>query len=120
MKNRLILVMLLLSHFAYTQVLVNEVNINELKDVKYIQLLATQKGFSTKIVISVDYGQPRKLFKSQRIKGLEGKNKAFNSVIDALNFMEKNGWAYVNSYVATESGSNEYHYLLKRKEEKKK
>lgn len=117
MRNLFICLLVFLSTSVFSQVLVNDVNINELDDVKYVQLLATQKGLSMNVVISVDYGQPRKLFKSQMIKGPDGKTKTFNSVIDALNFMSANGWEYVNSYAITVAGSNVYHYLLKRKNE---
>ncbi len=37
----------------------------------------------------------------------------FNSMIDALNFMTKNGFEFVDAYAITVDNQNVYHYLLK-------
>ncbi len=98
---------------AFSQVTVNDVDINKL-DINYCELVAKAAGFSMKYVVIVDYGQ-KFSWKAQTIKGAGGKAIKFNSVIHALNFMDKNGWGYVNNYaVATKDGS-EYHYLFKKK-----
>ena len=101
------------SFSAFSQVTVDDTNINDL-DINYCEIVAKAAGFSLKYTVIVDYGQ-KFSWKSQSIKGVDGKAIKFNSVIHALNFMDKNGWGYVNNYaVATKDGS-EYHYLFKKK-----
>ena len=40
---------------------------------------------------------------------------AFNSSVDALNFMNKNGWEYVEQTVTTSSdGQTTYKYLMRK------
>ena len=42
---------------------------------------------------------------------------SFNSSVDALNFMDKNGWDYVEQTVTTSSdGETTYKYLMRRVE----
>lgn len=100
---------------AFAQVSVEGVDINAL-GIKYCEI----KGYSAsttnqRVSIVVDYGQDFKAFKPQVIRGEDGKPVVFNTMIDALNFMEKNGWEYINSHAV--AGAGVYNYLLKRKEE---
>jgi hypothetical protein len=117
-KITLLIIVIMMSFVSYAQVFVNDVDINKLEGVKYVELLGTSKFLSTKLVVSVDYGQEQKLFKSQRIKDDSGKTQDFNSIIDALNFMELNGWEFVNNYTVTVGQQNVYHYLLRKKSQK--
>ena len=96
-----------------TQVVVNEVNINEM-DIQYVELIGKSKLNPTKIKVIVDYGQPFS-FKSQAIRGAEGNKAAFNSMIDALNFMDANGWEFVSTYVITTTSEITTHYILQKK-----
>ncbi len=83
---------------------------------EYIELLGVERFLSNKIVVNVDYGQPRRIFRAPRIKDGRGRNMKFNSMIDALNFMSMNGWEYIHNYQIRSAEENEYHYLLKRVE----
>ena len=107
---------MLTASMSFGQVKVEGVNINEL-DISYCRLSGINKGvFTEKIVITVDYGQKFKWWKTQRIIGPNGKDIVFRSMVGALNFMEKNGWTYVNNYAITDGkGGSVYHYLLKKK-----
>lgn len=84
---------------------------------EYCLVLATSKLMSTKVTITIDYGQETKLFafKDARVKDETGKVQAFNSVIDALNYMNSQGWEFVNAYTITVSGQNVYHYVMRRR-----
>jgi hypothetical protein len=96
---------------------VNDIPIKDI-DVEYVQIVGTAKLLSNKVSIEIDFGQENKLFNSDkdtRIKDVNGKNLIFNSMIDALNFMTKNGYEFVNAYAITVSGQNVYHYLLRKK-----
>lgn len=42
------------------------------------------------------------------------KNKSFNSMVDGMNYMGKDGWEFVQAYVVTLGNQNVYHWLLKK------
>ncbi|MER3472191.1 MAG: hypothetical protein C4330_12970, partial [Chitinophagaceae bacterium] len=71
---------------------------------------------SKKVTIDIDYGEERSIWKDYRIKTDEGKLKKFNTVVDALNYMGKEGWSLVNAFPYTSgSGNTEvYHYVFKK------
>jgi hypothetical protein len=82
---------------------------------QYCQVLASAKPFSTKVSITVDYGQETKLFGDRGVvRSEDGKIQNFNSVIDALNYMSSQGWQFVNAYAITVGGQNVYHYVMRR------
>lgn len=87
---------------------------------QYCEMTAQNKLFSRKVTIDVDYGEERKLFsfKDTRVKDDLGKVKAFNSVVDALNFMGRSGWKLVNAFLVADSSSQVYHYILRREFDK--
>jgi len=97
-------------------VLVNEVDINN-EDIEFCELRVTAKMLSpTKVKVYVDYGQKWSM-KRQNIMNEEKKIIAFNSSVAALNFMDKNGWDYVEQTVTTSSdGQTTYKYLMRRAE----
>lgn len=102
---------------AAQDVTINEVPLKSIT-VDYLQIVGTSKSFSNKVTISIDYGQHTKLIsaKGTSVKDEAGKVVAFNSMIDALNFLSKHGYEFVNSNLISVGGQNVYHYLLKRKE----
>jgi hypothetical protein len=67
----------------------------------YCEIVGTEKLLSTKVTITVDFGQRMKLF-------------ADNRMIDALNFMGKQGWEFAQAYTITISSQNVYHFLMKK------
>lgn len=96
---------------------VNDIPIKDI-DVEYVQIVGTSRFLSNKLTIEIDFGQENKLFSSDkdtRVKDAAGKNMIFNSMIDALNFMTKNGFEFVQAYAITTSNQNVYHYLLRKK-----
>jgi hypothetical protein len=98
-------------------------NTSIIPDYTYCQLLGYRKFLSTKVNVSIDYGQESTFFQDNRIRDEEtGKVKNFNSMVDALNYMGEKGWEFVQAFVVTEGNQNVYHWLLKRKltEEEKK
>ena len=96
---------------------VNDIPLKDI-DVEYVEIVGTSRVLSSKLTVEIDFGQENKLFSSDkdtRIKDVNGKNMIFNSMIDALNFMTKNGYEFVQAYAVTISSQNVYHYLLRRK-----
>lgn len=106
---------LLFTGLAYGQTL-NNIPIKDL-DAQYIEIMGVRKGFTKKINVFVDYGQHVKLFENnKKLFVYEGDKKLeFNSMMDALNFFEKHGYEYVNSYAYSVGNSNVYHHLLKKR-----
>ena len=85
---------------------------------QYCMIIATAKLFSTKVNISVDFGQETSFWhgRDERIKDETGKVINFNSVIDALNYMSSQGWFFVNAYALTEgtSGGKVLNYVMRK------
>lgn len=81
----------------------------------YCELLGTQKFLSTKVTITVDFGEEKNVWKDNRLKDeVTGKVQVFNSMVDALNYMGDDGWEFVQAYVVTIGQQNVYHWLLKK------
>lgn len=106
---------------GYNALFVDNVNINKL-NIKFCELINLDVGFhGGDAYIYIDYGQiienPQKI----TIRNNKGVAVYFNSIVGALNFMEKNGWEYVNQSLSTNSSiavgktSTIYKILLKRK-----
>jgi hypothetical protein len=88
---------------------VNGIPVKELK-VKYIRVIENEI-LSRKINIQIDYGQVAKL-KNLKVLDENGNPLQFNSMIDALNYMDEIGYEVVNSNDKTSS------FLLRKKEPK--
>jgi hypothetical protein len=83
----------------------------------YCELVGTSKLMSTKVTVQVDYGEEKGAFQGNaKIKDeATGKVQAFNSMVDALNYMGNDGWEFVQAYTVTSGNINVYHWLLKKK-----
>ncbi|GAA4306511.1 hypothetical protein [Nibribacter koreensis] len=91
---------------------------------EYCQITKTGKN-----TIRIDYGQELLYGAESYIKDDKGKPMKFNSVIDALNYLNSKGWELVSSFVGvphstspgysegsiTTSSSSEFHYVMRRK-----
>lgn len=118
MKKKLLFIIFYLTiSFVTNAQTVNDIPVKDI-DVDYVQIVGTSKLFSNKLSIEIDFGQENKFFSSDkdtRVKDEKGKNMIFNSMIDALNFMTKNGYEFVQAYAfAIGSSQNVYHYLLRK------
>jgi len=77
---------------------------------EYCEIVGQSKFLSKKIVVWIDSGKG----KTEKIKE-EEKAVSFNSMIDALNYMDNKGWEFVTAYAVTVDKQNVYHFLLKMK-----
>jgi len=95
---------------------VNNIPFEEI-DVEYVQIVGTSKLMSTKLNIDIDFGQENSVWtnKDTQLRDENGKKIVFNSMIDALNFMAKNGYEFLDANAFTHGGQNVYHFMLKRK-----
>jgi len=114
--KKLLLLLLFIPSITYSQS-INGVPFSEI-DSEYIEIVGTAKALSNKVTIKIDFGQSTKLLGSSKkqfsILDKENKKVQFNSMIDALNFMTKNGYKFEQAYVVTTGGSDVYHYLLSK------
>jgi hypothetical protein len=82
---------------------------------QYCEVVATGRLLSNKVTIDIDYGEERSIWKDNRLKDDNGKLKKFNTVIDAINYLGKDGWKLVNAFpVLTGNGPMIYHYVFKK------
>ena len=79
---------------------------------QYCDIISSRVSAS-KVIIEVDYGNEKRNWKSNRLKE-DGKLKKFNSDIDAINYMGKNGWKLVNTYTIANVSGAVVHYILKK------
>jgi hypothetical protein len=97
---------------------VNDIPISQIKEkAEYCLIVGTSKILSSDVTIAIDFGQETSMWsnKTLLVKDENGKLMAFNSMIDALNFMSKNGYDFVNAYAITKGNQNVYHFLLHRR-----
>lgn len=82
---------------------------------QYCEVVATARLLSNKVTINIDYGEEHSIWKDNRLRTDEGKLKKFNSVIDAINYLGKDGWKLVNAFpISTGNGPTVYHYVFKK------
>lgn len=60
----------------------------------YCTIIATEKFLSNKVNIELDFGQKMKYFADNRLKDEKGKAIVFNTNVDAMNYMGKQGWEF--------------------------
>lgn len=114
-KLLLVFIFAFVGLFSAQSQTVNDVPLSSI-NVDYMRIVGTSKLLSTKVNVEIDFGQESGFWKrNNKIKDANGKALKFNSMIDALNFMSKNGYEFVTAYVITISNQNVYHYLLKKK-----
>lgn len=81
----------------------------------FCNIVGTGKLMSKKVTIEIDFGEKMQFFADNRLKDPKtGKNKVFNSMVDALNYMGKSGWDFEQAYVVSYGNQNVYNYLMKK------
>ena len=93
---------------AFSQVVVDGVNINNLEEVQMVRMIAQGRFLSSKVSIFIDYGQSVGVGSRQRMEVInprDDKRVRFNSVMHAVNFLIANGWEYVEAMVLPSEGN---------------
>lgn len=84
----------------------------------FCELLGSTKFMSSKVNVTIDFGQSVSFWSGNSKQGLvdeNGKAIEFNSMVDAMNYMGALGWVFEQAYVVTSSGNqNVYHWLLSK------
>jgi hypothetical protein len=81
---------------------------------QYCQVIATPRLLSNKVTIDIDYGDEKSFWRDGRLKTESGNLKKFNTVIDALNYMGKEGWIFINAYPVRMAETEIYHFAFKK------
>jgi hypothetical protein len=87
---------------------------DSIKVEQYCQLIVTPRLFSNKVTVDIDFGEEKSFWRDERIQTYDGKIRKFNTIIDALNFMGKQGWIFINTYPVEGGGTVIYHYAFKK------
>jgi hypothetical protein len=82
---------------------------------QYCQVIATPRLFSNKVTIDIDFGEEKSFWNDERLRTYDGKLKKFNTIIDALNFMGKEGWTFINAYPVSSDNTVIYHYAFRKR-----
>jgi hypothetical protein len=86
-----------------------------LRTEEYCIIVGTTQMFSTKVKITVDFGEERSFWGGRDyITDETGNVVKFNSMVDALNYMNSIGWQFVSAYPMVSNQGTCYHYLMKR------
>jgi hypothetical protein len=92
----------------------NVSNESNSKTYQFCELIVPD-GFVFNAPVDVDYGQAVKWRSKRRLTDGNGVALKFNSVIDAINYMSKQGWEYFQAYSVQISASTaEAHYVFRK------
>ena len=107
-----------MSFGAKSQLIVDQVDVNKLDHISFLRMSAVNKFMSSKVIIIINYGQPTKgtAKLGTPITDGDGKFKAFNSSVAAINYIESKGWQYIDSYFESfGQGNGVHHYHFRKK-----
>ncbi|WP_138989890.1 hypothetical protein [Larkinella sp. C7] len=108
---------------ATAQLMVNRVDVNSL-DIQYCQLVCEHRTGLTreKVEVYIDYGQAnfqRSVYwELRRIDSLGNYTQRFDTVMQAVNYVEKAGWEVASFQVmqATRYSYDQFIYLMRKKQ----
>ena len=81
---------------------------------QYCQVIATPRLLSNKVTIDIDFGEEKSFWRDSRLKTEGGALKKFNTIIDALNYMGREGWIFINAYPVHLGQTDVYHFAFKK------
>ena len=81
---------------------------------QFCQIIAVPRLFSNKVTIDVDFGDKKNYWSETRIKNSEGEVKKFNTIIDAMNYMGKLGWSFINAYPVHAANTEIFHFAFRK------
>jgi hypothetical protein len=108
MKKLLIISIVLLNSF------VSNAQTDTSKVEQYCQIIAKPRLLSNKVTIDIDYGDEKSFWRDNRLKTDGGKLVKFNTIIDAMNYMGKEGWIFINAYPVRMGETEIYHFAFKK------
>ncbi|HRI21204.1 MAG TPA: hypothetical protein PLA68_09615 [Panacibacter sp.] len=108
MKKSIILAIVLLVSFnSFSQTDTTKIE-------QYCEVIATPRMLSNKVTLEINYGEEKSYWRDTRLKTDDGRLKKFNTIVDALNYMGKQGWTFVNAYPVKIGDAQIYHFGFKK------
>lgn len=110
--KKLLFALLFLPFLGYSQ------DVPQQQNQVYAEIVGIERSFSPKLNIHIDFGEETSFSTAENDKIMDaetGKPKKFNSMVNAMNFMGTMGWEFTQAYIVTISGTNIYHWIIKRK-----
>lgn len=102
----------------FGEVMVDNVNINEIEDLELIMIDEDGGLFKSGVEIRVDYGERGKIKYGRKSRD-RGDNMKFNTLMSAFNFLENNGWTFVETFSRINGASGNTNqnntYMFRRK-----
>lgn len=80
------------------------------KNYIYCELVGEGKALSSKVNVRIDQGEE----KADYLKDKNNKKITFNSMIEAINYMGKEGWEFVQAYAVPYNGGGIRYWLLRK------
>ena len=81
---------------------------------QYCQVIATPKLLSNRVTIDIDFGEEKSFWRDTRLKTDAGKIRKFNTIIDAINYMGREGWIFINAFPVRMGETEIYHFAFKK------
>ncbi|MDB5112333.1 MAG: hypothetical protein JWR67_3447 [Mucilaginibacter sp.] len=81
---------------------------------QFCQVIASPRLLSNKVTIDIDFGDEKKFWNDTRLRDWEGKVKKFNTIIDAMNFMGREGWSFINAYPVRNGDTEIFHFAFRK------
>lgn len=106
-KYIIIAIVLLVSFNSFSQTDTTKIE-------QYCEVIATPRLLSNKVTLEVNYGEEKSYWRDTRLKNDDGRLKKFNTIVDALNYMGKDGWIFVNAYPVKFGDIQIYHFGFKK------
>ena len=112
MRRLLFACLLLLSaHTTHAQTQSAPAKVSQATE-EYCQVKARPR-LNGRYVVSIDYGQRRKLISENLFRDEQGNAVEFNSPIDALNWLNAQGWELASMFVLVEDNDSVASYVMR-------
>lgn len=115
MKQVLLFLALVAPCVGWGQIIVNGINLNEQKDVGYIELYMPDPAGTMMREVRVFYSEDKTANQNCTLKNEKGEKLTFFSTVSALNYFYKNGWEMAWHYPGAVENSTPYRFLLKKR-----
>ena len=72
---------------------------------EYAVAIVQHRMLSNKVSVTIDYGQKRPFLEDARLTDKEGNIIKFNSAVDVMNYMNNEGWYFMNADILPQGNS---------------
>ncbi|CAN5356141.1 hypothetical protein BH09BAC6_BH09BAC6_03580 [soil metagenome] len=107
--KKLFIITLFILHSLYSFAQTDSVKVEQ-----FCQIIAMPRLLSNRVTIDIDFGDEKKFWSDTRLRDWEGKVKKFNTIIDAMNFMGKEGWSFINAYPVRTNDTEIFHFAFRK------